>query len=340
MHIGIWNNYENFAENRIFDPAAYSIGDEIGYPLILLKQSLNDRGIEIDTIDMFPPEDFDSIIFIDYPGSPRIDLAKLSGMKDLYLFLTEVEIVYPANADRNNHRYFKKVFTYRDDWVDNVKYFKFRLSVRVPEKLLPPDGRKEKFCTMIAGNKKNSDPRELYSERDKAIRWYESNHPEEFDLYGIGWDRRTFTRPLGRLNRFETLRRIFYRGYSSYRGRIPNKKNVLEKYYFSICYENARDIPGYITEKIFDCFFAQCVPVYLGAPNVLDFIPPGTFIDKRNFKTYEELYSYMKGMLPSEYEGYLSSIRDFVNSDKIRPFSAEAFIELIIKNLGIENERQ
>jgi hypothetical protein len=42
---------------------------------------------------------------------------------------------------------------------------------------------------------------------------------------------------------------------------VDSKKNTLEKYKFSICYENARDIPGYITEKIFDCFFAGCVPI-------------------------------------------------------------------------------
>ena len=48
---------------------------------------------------------------------------------------------------------------------------------------------------------------------------------------------------------------------------------------FAICYENARDIPGYITEKIFDCFFAGCVPIYWGgAPNVTDHIPANTFI--------------------------------------------------------------
>jgi hypothetical protein len=63
----------------------------------------------------------------------------------------------------------------------------------------------------------------------------------------------------------------------------------LEKYKFSICYENARDTPGYITEKIFDCFFAGCVPIYWGANNITDHIPKECFIDKRDFEDYKVL---------------------------------------------------
>ena len=36
----------------------------------------------------------------------------------------------------------------------------------------------------------------------------------------------------------------------------------------------AREIPGYITEKIFDCFLARSVPVYWGPGNIADHVPP------------------------------------------------------------------
>jgi len=45
---------------------------------------------------------------------------------------------------------------------------------------------------------------------------------------------------------------------------VGHKKPIMEQYKFSIYHENARNIPGYITEKIFDSFFAGCVPVYWG----------------------------------------------------------------------------
>ncbi len=114
---------------------------------------------------------------------------------------------------------------------------------------------------------------ELYSERIRAIRWFEKNQPSQFDLYGKGWD---LTLPPN-LSPFrpvlQPLYDLVFPHYPSYRGGITSKRAILKHYKFSICYENARDIPGYITEKIFDCFFAGCVPVYLGASNVTDYIP-------------------------------------------------------------------
>jgi hypothetical protein len=107
----------------------------------------------------------------------------------------------------------------------------------------------------------------------------------------------------------------------------------MQKYKFSVCYENATGITGYITEKIFDSFFAGCVPVYLGAPNVTDYIPAETFIDKRNFKNYGELYRYMKSMTDEEYNKYLGAIKDFVHSGRIYPFSAECFAETLFREI-------
>jgi len=173
----------------------------------------------------------------------------------------------------------------------------------------------------------------------KTIRWFEENHPEDFDLYGIGWDKYYFKGMLSRLNRFDALRKILKPRYPSYKGRIESKKEVYKKYKFAICYENARDIPGYITEKIFDCFFAGCVPIYWGAPNITDHIPADTFIEKRNFKTYEELYNYLKNMSDKEYINYLDAIKNFIKSDKIYPFSAECFAETLINEI-IKGEKK
>ncbi|MBT9150745.1 MAG: hypothetical protein DDT40_00924 [candidate division WS2 bacterium] len=71
------------------------------------------------------------------------------------------------------------------------------------------------------------------------------------------------------------------------------------------------------------------MPVYWGAPNVTDHIPADTFIDRRDFKTHEELYEHVKKMPDDEYEGYLDAIKRFILSDKIYPFSAEYFAETL-----------
>ena len=174
---------------------------------------------------------------------------------------------------------------------------------------------------------------ELYTERVKAIRWFGENHPEDFDLYSIGWNKHYFKGMLSRLNRFDALTKLLKPKYPSYKGSVKSKREVLQKYKFAICYENARDIPGYITEKIFDCFFAGCVPVYLGASNVTEYIPINTFIDRRNFRTYDELYSYLKNMSSKEYLNYLEAIKNFIKSDKINLFSAEHFAKRILNEI-------
>jgi len=126
---------------------------------------------------------------------------------------------------------------------------------------------------------------------------------------------------------------LFVTNYSSYRGKLTSKKETLERYQFAICYENARDIPGYITEKIFDCFFAGCVPIYWGANNITKHIPKECFIDKREFNTYEDLYQYIKNMSDEIFLNYLENIEKYLNSDNSHLFSSKYFAEQIIKKL-------
>jgi hypothetical protein len=209
------------------------------------------------------------------------------------------------------------------------KYVKYYWPNKVPSNLGFDISKKIKLCTMIAGNKFNSHPLELYSERIKAIRWFEKNHPEDFDFYGVGWDTYRFKEPFLLLNSIKSLTKVLRPKYPSYRGVVKSKREVLIKYKFAICYENARDISDYITEKIFDCFFAGCVPVYWGAPNITKHIPADTFIDKRKFRTYEELYGYLRNMPDNEYLDYLHAIKEFVEGNTIYPFSAECFAETL-----------
>ena len=178
-----------------------------------------------------------------------------------YLVTWECEVISPTTWDISLHKYFKKVFTWNDNYIDNKKYFKINLGWKIPTNLDFRMDKKSKFCTIIAGNKLIAHPLELYSERVRAILWFEQNHPEEFDLFGVGWDN-YFDIRHSKLNKLKFLKKVLKPKYPSYRGEIESKKEILEKYKYSICYENAKDIPGYILEKIFHCFFAGCVPIY------------------------------------------------------------------------------
>jgi len=333
--IGFYNFYEVYNNNRMFDPAFQaSIGDDLLYPFHYLARFARENGIEVSTVDTKSIDSFDNIIFFDFPGKNNKYLREAIRINpdNLELFLFENEIIRPINYDPENYRHFKRVFTWKDTLVDNSHNFKFFLPNRIPKNLFFDASLKTKFCCMISGNKTLCHPLELYSERIRAIRWFEKNNPDCFDLYGIGWDNPFPALPFRISRVIKPLFNLIPSKYPSYRGKVANKKEILKQYKFSICYENARDIPGYITEKIFDCFFSGCVPVYRGAPNITDYIPEGTFIDRRNFGSYAELFDFLKKMSPVEYSEYLKSIESFVNGPDIYPFSAENFADTVIHN--------
>jgi hypothetical protein len=318
-----------YLNNRQFDISdKISNRDNCLYGFYLLRNKFEENGFDLSTQDINLPSKSQFIIYNEMPKIKDI----ISG-KNSYLLIFESEIIRPNNWNIENHKYFKKIFTWNDEFVDDKKYFKVNFFSKIPTDLNFDLNKKNKLCTMIARHKFKAHTLELYTERRKTIRWFEENHPKDFDLYGMGWDKHCFKGTLTVLNRFNSLTKLLKLKHPSYKGSVKSKREVLRKYKFAICYENAKDIPGYVTEKIFDCFFAGCVPVYLGASNVTEHIPADTFIDKRKFKTYKELYSYIKNMSDREYMDYLEAIKNFIKSDKIYSFSAEYFAEKITNEI-------
>lgn len=315
--------------NRQFDVSdEISNRDDSMYGFYLLNKRFEENDIDLSTQDVNPPKESQFVIYNEMPKIKNIVPDKKN-----YLLIFESETIKPENWNAKNHKYFNKIFTWNDKYVDNKKYFKINYPHKIPLSLNFDPNLKRKLCTMIVAHKLNEHPLELYTEREKTIRWFEQNHPEDFDLYGIGWDMHCFRGSLSTLNRFKLMRKLLKPKYTSYRGTIKSKKEVLQNYKFAICYENAKDIPGYITEKMFDCFFSGCVPVYWGAPNVTEHIPENTFIDKRNFETCEELYDHLKNMLYEDYIGHLDAINGFIKSNEIYPFSAEYFADTIVNEI-------
>ena len=338
MIIGIFNRYTIYNHNNaIFKPESYSIGKGLEIPFVKLKNKLESYGHSLNTTDLFPLDQFEAILFFDYPKEKDFE-PFLSIDAKKYLIILESELILPDNWDKKKHNYFDKVFTWSNKLVDNNKYFKIYWPNPIPELII--ENRKEGFCTLIAGNKYSEDKRELYTERVKTIKWFEKNHPEDFILFGFGWNTviysfRKFLRLTLRIPYFKRIIKKMLKNKGrrspSYAGLVQDKLETISRFKFCICYENAKMIPDYITEKIFDCFFSGTVPVYLGAPNVTDFIPSDIFIDRRNFRTIKDLYSYMRGMSEEEYNQYLKLTKKFLKSEKMQIFSADYFVDQILK---------
>ena len=176
-------------------------------------------------------------------------------------------------------------------------------------------------------NKFSRHPRELYSERRAAIRYFERTQPDNFDLFGVRWNQ-----PQNLVERWIPWMRPQY---SSYRGVVKNKWDVMPRYRFSLCYENVRDEPGYVTEKIFDSLRCGCVPIYWGAPNIGDYVDKDAFIDRRRFKDHAELGDYLSSIREPEYEKYQQAIRLYLMGPKFAQFLPPAYADTIIQTLKL-----
>jgi len=316
-----------YQNNRIFDLSNSTLNrDNCLYAFYLLRQHLLEHDINLSTSDLSPPGQSSVVIYNEMPKQ----MPSKSDKGKSYLLLFESELIRPDNWDLEKHQYFEKIFTWHDDFVDNEKYFKMNFSHSFPKHHNNKSPKKENLCTLIAGNHKSHHPLELYSQRSEAIKWFGRHHPDKFDFYGTGWDRYTSS---NRYLRFLLMRinmpSIFKPNFCCYRGVVSSKKETLEKYKFAICYENAKDLPGYITEKIFDCFFAGCVPIYWGASNVVEHIPKDCFIDKRDFPTYELLYNFIAHMHDEIYKQYLTNIAHYLASETSNQYKANYFAETI-----------
>ena len=318
--------------NNVFNAASTDNRDDIFSPFIQLKKEFANYGVELNTSDISAISDADIVL---YCNMPRKKLAPWEQQKS-FLILSESEVIRKDNYYSERYSEFNKIFTWHDDLVDHSKYHKLNYSHKFPQAIKRES--KEKLCLLIAGNKKSNHHLELYSERVRAIKWFEHNHPDDFDLYGVGWDRYRFhgrPRVMRALNRLPALcwlaAKCLGQNFTSYRGIVSDKKAVMARYRFSICYENARDIPGYITEKLFDSFFAGCVPIYWGANNISNYVPESCFINRKNFDSYCELYNYISTMTESEYINYLDSIEAYVVSDEKEQFSDKYFAEKICR---------
>ncbi|XWS21913.1 hypothetical protein CRYUN_Cryun30bG0097100 [Craigia yunnanensis] len=70
---------------------------------------------------------------------------------------------------------------------------------------------------------------------------------------------------------------------------------AMSHYKFVLAIENTVT-ESYVTEKLFYALDSGAVPIYFGAPNVLDFVPPHSIIDGTKFSSMEELASYVKAL--------------------------------------------
>jgi hypothetical protein len=340
----------HFLGDRLFESglARYN-GDNLLAPYIHLRDWFACRGVDVHTADLLETRTGGRAIYVSMGMLDRY--RALAARREVILsafFALECPIVEPrmyAELPRAQ-RSFRRIFSWTDG--DTLRRFTGRtvrvLPFRWPQSFdavhegLWRRGDRA-FLVMMNANKL---PRvywqELYTERMRAVEFFARTG--EIDLYGQGWDGPSMR--LGRTRVPWTLKRWYLDGRrvvdryrpdpllvaarKVWRGPAESKSETLSGYRFALCFENAA-IKGWITEKIFDCFFAGTVPIYRGAPDIADSVPTDAFIDMRRFAGYDELRRYLHGLGPDAVNRYREAGREFVASQGFAQFSKQAFTE-------------
>lgn len=320
MKIAFHNMYSELDE-LLFVERNAPIGDDLLLPFVRLKEEADRRGIEVTAK---PASDADAIVFIDWPRPDGNDFVAAASSAKLYLITFENPLIYSPNGQ--NWHLMKKVFTWDDRAVAlrSEQCVKINYPQEFPQELPPAEPRK--LLTMIASNKGGAVLLgSLYAERNAAVTWFERNARDKLDVYGPGWEHSVLSH-----------------------GRVPAgaKRGTLAGYKFALCYENAA-FEGYVTEKIFDCFSAGTIPIYLGAPNVDRHIPRECYIDARGFfgdyrasvanvVDYAKLLWHLERLSSGVYARRLDAIRRFIRSPQAEAFSCARFAKTILDTVAGE----
>jgi len=292
-----------------------------------------------DCVDAASPE-VKAVLYFDYSWRyAKRDpfLAKIP-FKKRALMMIEPANVNPSLYYLRRYRdRFSTIFTWDQRLLAAHPHYK---PVNVPVGAEPAAYRENRFGDIpfvekrlliaVSRNRWSYMPQSTYRIRKAAYSYFDAHRPEDFDLYGPGWNE-----PAMPWDKWLGYPRYFcYRGVLQ--GSWDEKVARMAHYRFALCFENNACQPGYVSEKITDCFCARCVPVYYGSKGVEKVIPPECMIDYRKFSSWSELEAYLVGMSPERHAAYLRAIEDFMHSSALDFFSTEHYFRTIAEGLGLK----
>lgn len=315
--------YPDYENNNLFNAENPVLNrDGTLAPMIRLKADLEAKGLRVETYDQrknYSPDELKGSGYISLGNMQNLGDIEKYGLRPLAFFIMEPPLVMVRpykNLAMLSHL-FEKVFVHNleGDCYDlsGVKRENLRkLYWPQPYPSVIEDfwSNKVRKCSIVIINGHHRPKRmfrkELYSER---IRWGVAlNEFMPVDLYGRGWDKL-----LSKASLWTPFILNFFGIKKIYKGPCSSKLEVMSQYDFALCFENLI-MDGYITEKIFDCFYSGVIPVYRGGDDVSKWIPSNCFIDLRYYKDAETLAKFLKSLGPSQKENYRQNARKFLES--------------------------
>lgn len=322
-------SYRVFDEDGLFDLSNAVLNrDGQLLPFHRLREHLAGKDIAVHTADYLFKNDIRVIQTSDYYSLGLLDnFERISqeGRARLAAFvIMEPPVVLPHlyEALPKLTAMFDRVYVhntwgdgYSLDGVNTDKLHRLYWPIPHDDVLEPYWGNEQRMKRVVVINGSHnprSKIREQYSLRIKAMA--ELSKLGVVDLYGMGWER-WWSRSALWLPYWMNRRALM----SIYKGKCASKFEVLQNYEFCLCFENMR-MDGYITEKIFDCLYAGTIPLYMGAPDILDYIPEDVFVDCRKYSSWTAMWEDVARMPPERIRTMKEAGRMFLQSEMAKKF--------------------
>jgi hypothetical protein len=277
-----------------------------------------------------------NVICVDWNSSDRRFKRWLQKNTEIAtLVINEPYVVIPEHSKIKLRRLFKSVVEVGRPYSRPV--------VPWPQTWTPkPESQGAKFsdrAVLIQSAKYSFVRGQLYGLRIRL-----ASSEKRIDVFGHGWDEspwRTIARLTVELARavratakldFSTVKTAFKRPIN-YLGSVESKMVGMSKYKVAIVIENSQE---YMSEKLFDAFFARCIPVYVGAELAPFDIPESLYVKADpNQKSISEA---MALALKMDYHSWRSQVDEFLdNPDTINKWDGKKANKRILEiALGLE----
>ena len=167
-----------------------------------------------------------------------------------------------------------------------------------------------------------------------------SSSDSRVDVFGPGWSRPGRVRLAHRV--YELARTLAsrtlptFKGLSvilqrprNYLGLAADKIATMSKYKVAIVIENSSEL---ITEKLFDAWFAGCIPVYVG-PGIPYFDLPGGLIVDGGSGSLAALQEGLEEAFSRDHHEHMVALRVFLESSEAKKWKSEQAIPAILKSV-------
>ncbi len=357
--IGIVPCCPEFGRDRMFDLSSPFNRDHSLQMWYDFRRSCRQRGWEVGTLDELTQE-FDVYLLLD-PYPSKLKMLGPERLKRTIAMFGEVPQVAPRQFTKENLEcvsiscpivlcYNEGLcreygFTYCVEYVDLYPAREERV-VRAKDR--------QGIC-IIASNKYKRHPDSQLSFRLELVRRVAADAAvrDEFFIYGCCWLnavgvlRGMVPEPLAaRVPLIDKVllrceRRLpWNRGLRrNCRGVVESKGEVLARCRFNIAVENTF-WDGYVSEKLFDALQFGCIPIYFGAPNVNEYVPPNLFIDGRAFSDPLDAIHAAFALTDTEVDRMAGEGQDWLRSEEFETkFGRQSYIRMLQEHISILADR-